>query len=152
MLYLSSISQVRIQMSLTCLNLGLLVFSLLASIIKGKIRRDLGKEIGIRMDMHGLSTSPLLHPRQADGPEYYYHFAFTQHFCFSFQFILFQGVLGFCFCFCFFWWWAGRVYCSSQHVRSQVPYQGSNRALTLWSTGEVPHLCFSICDFLQLSK
>lgn len=46
--YLSSISQVRIQMSLTCINLGLLVFSLLAPIIKGKIRRDLGKEIGIR--------------------------------------------------------------------------------------------------------
>ena len=71
MLYLSSISQVGNQMSLTRLNLGLLVFSLLASTSKGKTRRDLGKEIGIRwgegMDMHGLSTSPPLHPRQAEG-------------------------------------------------------------------------------------
>ena len=35
-------------MSLTYLNLGLLIFSLLASISKRKIRRNLGKEIGIR--------------------------------------------------------------------------------------------------------
>ena len=107
MLYLSSISQVGNQMSLTCLNLGLLVFSLLASTSKGKTRRDLGKEIGIRwgegMDMHGLSTSPPLHPRQAEGQNIIITLPLPNTFAFLFCLFCFR-VFGFFWRFFFFWW------------------------------------------------